>query len=138
MELRIEGHDLGGNGLEAYYAELKNFRAIAIDTDAPERRRLWELVAHGLERVPQATRRLLGHTYPDRTGFCFFAAGIHFDADALAVRAVSEVLEEMEPDWVSAVEDARRLADKPEVMAAWSGVPAEAVLAVLGDWRTRL
>ncbi len=37
----------------------------------PERRRLWELVAHGMvERVPYTTRRLAGQVHPD-TGGCF-------------------------------------------------------------------
>ena len=38
-------------------------RAIAIDPDVePERQRLWELVAHGIEHVPSTTRLLIGNT----------------------------------------------------------------------------
>ena len=37
-----------------------------------------------------------------------------------------------------AVEDVRALADLPEVLAAWSEAPMEAVLAIIGNWRTRL
>ncbi len=140
----IKQHELGGNNLEAYYFESKErpVRAMAIDPDVePERRRLWELVAHGIERVPATTRLLIGNTHPPG-GFYFFAAVDEgrpdAGADPLAVRAVFEVLEEMEPGWVRAVKDARRLAESPEVMAAWSEVPIEAVLAVLGNWRTRL
>lgn len=54
------------------------------------------------------------------------------------MRALSEVIEELEPEWVRAVEEARALADKPAVLAAWCDLPIEAVLAVVGDWRTRL
>ncbi len=140
-ELKIRAHALGGNGCEAYYFEDEDrlLRAMAIDPDVePERRRLWELVAHGIERVPATTRPLIGNTHPTTSGFYFFAATKARGADSLAVRAVSEVLEELEPGWVRAVKDARRLADSPEVIAAWSEVPIEAVLAVLGNWRTRL
>lgn len=139
-ELRIKDHELGGNGLEAYYFEReeRGLRAMAIDPNVdPERRRLWELVAHGIERVPSATCRLLGNTHPPG-GFYFFGAAKARDADPLAVRALTEVIAEMEPDWVRDVEDARALADLPEVLAAWSEVPMEAVLAIIGNWRTRL
>lgn len=129
-ELLVEDRDLGNN-LEAYYLELENLRTMTVeDVWLPERRRLWELVAHGIERVPGTTRRLIGRAY-STVGFCFFAAAKECAADPLAVRAVFEVLEELEPDWVRAVEDARRLADSPEVLAAWCGLPIEAVLAIL-------
>lgn len=139
-ELRIRDFELGGNNLEAYYFESKErpVRAMAIDPEAgPERRRLWELVAHGMERVPSTTRWLIGNTHPPG-GFYFFGAAKERDADPLAVRAAAEVIAEMEPDWVRDVEDARRLADSPEVLAAWCGLPIEAVLAIVGNWRTRL
>jgi hypothetical protein len=143
-ELRVKDFALGGNNLEAYYfeQETEGLRAMAIDPDVdPERRRLWELVAHGMERVPSTTRRLIGRAY-ESGGFYFFGAVDERrpdrGADPLAVRAVFEVIEELEPGWVQAVEEARGLADAPAVLAAWCGLPIEAVLAVLGNWRTRL
>lgn len=140
-ELVIEDYDLGGNNLEAYYCELEHLRAMAVDVQDPDRRRLWELVAHGLEHVPGTTRHLIGRA-GEPGGFYFFAAvdkrRPDAGADPLAVRATFEVIEELEPDWVLAVEGARGLADTPAVLAAWCGLPIEAVLAVLGDWRTRL
>jgi hypothetical protein len=144
-ELRIRDFELGGNNCEAYYfeAQERSLRAMAIEPGLePGRRRLWELVAHGMERVPEFSRRLLGTIAPQTTGYYFFGPEDErrpdLGADPLAVRAAAEVIEEMEPAWGAAVEDARRLADSPRVIAAWSGVPIEAVLAVLGDWRTRL
>ncbi len=134
----VEDYDLGGNNLEAYYHELETLRAMAVDVQDADRRRLWELVAHGIERVPYATRLLIGRRYKETRGFYFFGATKERDADPLAVRAVAEVIAEMEPDWVRAVDDARSLADAPEVIAAWCEVPIEAVLAVIGNWRTRL
>ena len=137
-ELEVRDYDLGGNHLEAYYFELEYLRAMAVDTQHPERRRLWELVAHGLEHVPHTTRLLIGRTAPGTAGFYFFAAAEERDAEPLAVRAVAEVIAEMEPEWVQAVEDARGLADSPDVLAAWCELPIEAVLAIIGNWRTRL
>ena len=140
-ELVVEDYYLGGNNLEAYYHELEDLRAMAIDAHEPERRRLWELVAHGLEHVPYTTRRLIGRSYKSG-GFYFFAASDERrpdrGADPLAVRALSEVIEELKPGWVRAVEEARTFADKPAVIAAWCALPIEAVLAILEDWRTRL
>lgn len=113
-------------------------REMAIEPSVEaERRRLWELAAHDIERVPDMTRRLIGRSYSPG-GCYFFWAADESKADPLAVRAVAEVVSEMEPDWVQAVEDARKLADSPDVLAAWCELPIEAVLAVLGDWRTRL
>ena len=45
------------------------------------------------------------------------------------MRAVSEVLREMEAGWVSAVERARGSTDDPDDAAFWSKVPIEAALA---------
>lgn len=70
-------------------------RAIAIDGTPPERRRMWELVAHGMASVPSTTRRLIG-TVRGR-GFCFFGAHVAKQADPLAVRALAEVIRDMEP-----------------------------------------
>lgn len=134
-ELLVEDRDLGGGWVEAYYYELRKFRAMAIqDGVRPERRRLWELVAEGLGRVP-AEALVLGRVH-QAGGFFFLAPREASEADRLAVAAVSEVLGDLEPGWVSAVEDARRLANSPDVVAAWSGVPVEAVLAATGNWRT--
>lgn len=134
--LEIEDRHLGGNNLEAYYSELPQFRALAIDPQiAPERRRVWEMVAHGMQHVPEEARRLCGTSGPKGTGFIFFGPeGPEIverpGADPLAVRAIVEVIEELAPDWVEAVEQARFVADAPEVIAAWSEVPIEAVFAV--------
>ena len=131
QKLEIEVCDLGGGWVEAYYFELQRIRAMCIQIGVPpERVRLYELVAHGLEHVPRRTRRLTGHAL--RGGFVFLRPRDAREPDALAVRATSEVLEELEPEWIAAVEDARRFADSPEVITAWCGVPVEAVLAVLG------
>ena len=137
--LDIEVWDLGGNNLEAYYYETRGVRAMAIDPDAgPERRRLWELVAHGIERVHQTTRRLISRTDPHLDGFFFFGATSDRDADPLAVNAAAKVIAELEPEWVSAIEGARLVADDLRVISAWSEVPIEAVQAVLKNWRVRL
>lgn len=138
LGLEIEERDLGGGWVEAYYLDLGTLRAMAVQPgiDA-ERRRLWELVARGLEYVPREAQRLAGPAYKTG-GFVFLRPRRAADANVLAVRAVSKVLEELEPGWIAAVEDARRLADSPAVLAAWCEVPIEAVLAITGDWRTRL
>ena len=138
-ELEIFTWELGGNDVEAYYCEIGRGPAMAIDPNVePERRRLWELVAHGMEHVPYTTRVLLGNTHPDSTGFYFFAPHRTDGGEPLAVNAVAKVIAELEPGWVSAIEDARLVADDPRVIAAWSEVPIEAVLAVLENWRVRL
>jgi hypothetical protein len=140
-ELRVRDYGLGGNGLEAYYfeAEERELRAMAIDPDVePERRRLWELVAHGMECVPSTTRRLIGTTTPETTGFYFFAPCPKRGPEPLAVNAAAKVIAELEPEWVLDIVDARLVADDERVIAAWSGVPIEAVMAVLGNWRARL
>lgn len=138
-ELRIRDFDLGGGGIEAYYFELEDVRAMAIVPEVePERRRMWELVAQGMERVPWTTRQLIGTTTPETTGFYFFGPGSGRGADPLAVNAIAKVIAELEPEWILDIVDARLVADDPRIIAAWSGVPIEVVLAVLGDWRTRL
>lgn len=71
-------------------------------------------------------------THPESTGFYFFGASEERDADPLAVRAASTVLEEMEPGWFAPWRKPRR-ADCPEVIAAWSELPIEAVLAATGN-----
>ena len=137
--LKIRDFELGGNGLEAYYFERDDIRAMAIDPEVEsERRRLWELVAHGMEHVPWMTRRLIGNTTPETTGFYFFGPGECRGGDPLAVNAAAKVIADLEPEWVSAIADARLVADDPRVIAAWSEVPIEAVQAVLGNWRARL
>lgn len=137
--LKVRDHELGGNGLEAYYFERDDLRAMAIDPEVEsERRRLWELVAHGMEYVPSTMRRLIGHTHPNTTGFYFFGPHKTGGCEPLAVNAVAKVIGERESEWVAAVEDARGIADDPRVLAAWAEVPIEAVLAILEDWRTRL
>lgn len=130
--LVVEDRDLGGGWVEAYYFELRTFAAMAIQHGVrPERRRLWQLAAEGLGRVPAEALSLGKH--PFKTGgFFFLSPRGASEADALAVRAVAEVLREMEPGWVAAVEEAPRLANSPDVVAAWAGVPVEAVLAALG------
>jgi hypothetical protein len=114
---------------------------MAVDVQDPEQRRLWELVAHGLEHVPDTTRRLIGNAHPPG-GFYFFGATDQrrpdAGADPLVVRAIFEVIEERELQRVRAVDEARGLADSPRVIPAWCELPIEAVLAVLGDWCTRL
>lgn len=70
-DLVVEDRDLGGGWVEAYYFELRTFRAMAIQHGVrPERRRLWQLVAEGLGRVPAEALVLGKHTY--RTGGFFF------------------------------------------------------------------
>lgn len=143
--LVIEDRYLGGNNVEAYYCELENgFRGMAVDPQIePERRRVWEMVAAGMECVPRPARRRLGYSPAQLKGFIFFGPeGPHKvyrpGASRLAARSISEVIEEMEPSWAAAVEQARYVGDDPAVLAAWSEIPIEAVLAVLEDWQTRL
>lgn len=137
LDLRIEDFDLGGNGVEAYYFESPKIRAMAVVPQIePARRRLWELVAHGMEYVPERVRRVLCNPGPPADGLFFFGLGgpeivERPGADPLAIRAASEVIAAMEPAWVEAVEEARRMSDYPRVMAAWCELPLEAVLAVL-------
>lgn len=138
-ELKIRGFELVGNGLEAYYFERDEVRVMAIDPEAdPERRRLWELVAYGMRHVPQTTRRLIGNAHPDTTGFYFFGPHKSRGGAPLAVNAAAKVIVDLEPEWVSAIAAARLVADDPRVIAAWSEVPIEAVLAALENWRARL
>lgn len=130
---------LGGNDLETFYVELRGEAHMAVQPYLEtERRCLWELVAHGMQHMPSTTRRLIGCTHPESAGFFFFGANKERNADPLAVRAASTVLEEMEPSWIRAVDEARALADSPQVLAAWSELPVEVVLAATGNWRTRL
>lgn len=133
--MKVEERDLGGGWVEAYYSELPTFRGMAIQADIPPvRARLYELAAHGLACVPRSTQRLLAREYtPGRGNFVFFVPRSSAEASPLLVRAVGEVLREMEPGWISAVEGVRGSTDGPDDMAFWSKVPIEAVLAVTGD-----
>ena len=49
----------------------------------------------------------------------------------IVVRAIQSVVLEMEPGWVASVSDAIPQADDERVLAAWCGVPLEAVCAVV-------
>jgi len=140
LRLKVEERDLGGRWVEAYYSELPTFRGMAIQAGIPPvRARLYELAAHGLACVPQSTQRLLAREYtPGRGDFVFFVPRSSAEASPLLVRAVGEVLREMEPGWISAVQEVRGSTDGPDDIAFWSKVPIEAVLAVAGDRHDRL
>ena len=60
-----------------------------------------------------------------------YRAGRPEDVPPTAVRAIGCVIEEMEPSWIEAVEEARRYADDPRVMVAWCELPLQAVMAAL-------
>ena len=137
-ELEIEERDLGAGWVEAYYLQNDISRWMAIQEDIPDTRvRLYELAAHGLGRIPMSEQLWLASPYKD-TDFVFYVPRNCSDASALLVRAVSEAVREMEPGWVSAVEEAPGLsAGDPDGVAFWSEVPIEAVLAILDDRHTR-
>ena len=138
LRLKIEECELGAGWVEAYYLENEISRFMAIQEGIPDTRvRLYELAAHGLGHIPMSEQLRLAKPYED-TDFMLFVPRNYSEANALIVRAVSEVFQEMEPGWVSAVEKARESTDDPDSIAFWSKVPIEAVLAVLGNWRTRL
>lgn len=99
--------------------------------------RLYELAAHGLQRIPFSRQLRLARLYKD-THFLLHIPRNQLEANALLVAAVAGVLDGMEPGWVAAVEGARGSRDDPDAVAFWSRVPIEAVLAVIGDRRTRL
>lgn len=48
------------------------------------------------------------------------------DVPRSSVRAIGSVIEEMEPGWVEASAEARRYADDPRVLAAWTEIPLQA------------
>lgn len=140
QKLEIEESDLGGGWVEAYYMNFPTLRAMVVQEGIPSlRTRLYEVAARGLEYVPQATQRLLAREHNVGSGdFIFCVPRSSLEANALLVRAVSEVLEDMEPGWISALEKARgSTGGDPDAMAFWSKVPIEAVLAVR-ERRTRL
>jgi hypothetical protein len=135
VELQIRDFYLGGDGLEAYYLEDPH-PAMAVDPDVGStRRRMWELVAHGLNsgiaesdkirRIRQSKHR------HDRAGIFFFEAREPKHADPLAVKVLVEVLPETEPEWILDVLEVRRLSDNQRVVAAWCGLPVEVALAVM-------
>ena len=141
--VEVDGFRIG-SGVEAYYFEDLEWgiRAMAVDPDLEQARwRMYEMVAHGLQRVSRPARRLLrgaeslSMASPGEEEFFFLVPGSVAHTDLLAVKALSLVLAEMEPGWIEEVEASRRYAEHPEVLAAWCGVPVEAALVVLGNWR---
>lgn len=134
--LEVKERDLGGCWVEAYYLETRTGRHMAVQAGLPPLRvRLYGLAARGLGRVPRAEQRLLARENEKFKGgagagaFVFCVPRDSSDASTLLVRAVSEVLRETEPGWVSAVEEVRASTDDPDAVAFWSGAPIEAVLA---------
>ncbi len=117
--LEVWERDLGGGWVEACYFGPPGSIVLAVEPGLdPERRRLWELVAHGLA---------LGD-FEGRFVCLSSRAPAHVEPRVLD--ALELVLWAMEPGWVRAVEEARRLADCPRVVAAFAGVPLEAALAL--------
>ena len=107
-----------------------------MNSDLPEAsRRARELEAHGYFRwLPRPVREGLSKSLrenPDR-GFFFYRYEAPHEVHVGTLWAIRSVIEEMEPSWVEAVSEARRYADDPRVMAAWCGLPLQAVMAALG------
>ena len=136
--LEIEERNLGGGWVEAYYLRSDVSGCMAIQEGLPRARgRLYELAAHGLRRIPLSRQLRLARPYKN-THFLLHVPRNHLEANPLVVEAVAEVLEGMEPEWASTVQRGCVSEDDPDAGAFWTRVPIEAVLAVMGDRRTRL
>ncbi len=119
--IEVRDYDLGGEDLEAYYTTHPR-ALLAVDQDLrQDRRRMWEMVGHGLTMKPGVPlQRLL-----------LYRAELPLrPTDPYALNALRLVMWAMEPGWVAAVEEARRAADNLCVVAALAGVPLEVALAV--------
>ena len=115
----MEACDFGEGLLEAYYFELPD-GACALGVQpwlSPERRRLWEMVAHGFA--------LGASTEPHHY---LFAPCEGWEVAPEILRALRLVAWAMEPRWWELAQR-RRVSDNPRVIAAWCGVPLEVVLA---------
>ncbi len=119
--LEVWERDMGGGWLEAYYMGSPGVPVLVVEPDLDaERRRLWELVAHGFTLAGEPDRFFcLGHR-PGNAG----------DVQPEVLAALRLVLWAVEPEWAEAVRDARRVADCPRVVAAFAGVPFEVALAL--------
>jgi len=142
-KLVVEDWELGGNGLEAFYTE-QPFPAMAIQPDLdPAVKRAWELVGHWLHEYAtdrQKSRlfvRMSAREDDDRRNVLMWKVGELKDIRPWVRRALREVVDDLEPGWVKAVEEASRAADTAYLASAYSGVPLAAVVAIRDNLRTR-
>lgn len=121
--------------LEAVYTEVDEPGTLAVQPWLPDRaKRARELEARGY--YLWTVRLLRGFFGPivgkmaESRAFMYRAERPE-DVPRHAVRAIRCVIEDMEPGWVAAAGEARRYSDDPRVLAAWSEIPLQAVMAAL-------
>lgn len=122
MGLRIEPHDLGGNGLEAYYTEHPGPAVLAVQPGLPNHIR----EAREVEGLGYYSRK------PPRGGrkFCFAPRWEH-DLDHAAMDAIRSIVEDVRPEWVEEVREAARISNSTRVIAAWCELSENVVVAIL-------
>lgn len=121
MGPRIKTRDLGGHPVEGFYTEFADVPTMAIQSGLPPaHKRARELEGHGYYLKPPTWGRK-----------CCFAAPDEEYVDYGTIRALRRVVEDMEPSWVEAVEDACKMFNEPRLIAGWCELPMQVVLAVL-------
>ena len=140
--LEVEEWDLGesapGCRLEAYVGAWRradlSIVAMGIQPHLPPvRKRAREIEAHGYYRRSHGFLRRLfaGRRQSFSDGLGLFGETPHWSPPAYSVAAVASVVAEIEPEWVAAVEEARRFADDARLIAAWCEIPLHAALGCL-------
>ncbi len=135
IEERDLGESLPGCHLEAFVGAWRwagfSVVAMAVQPDlTPARKRARELEAHGYYRRSHAFLRKLfaGRKQSFADGLGLFGETRSWSPPAYTVAAITSVVAEMEPAWVTAVREARRYADDLRVVAAWCALPLPAVM----------
>lgn len=128
MTVRIEEFELGGDPLWAYCVFTERFASLAIDPDLPPAiKRARELQAYGDWIKPPPTE--------DRTHLAAY------DVDQVryeAIRAISRVVDDLEPGWVRCVKDECRATNDPRLIADRCELDLTAVQAIIRNLAARL
>lgn len=119
--LRIDERNFNNKLLEAYYTEHPRPAGMAIQHSLPvSAKRAREIEAHGYFKRPPTSGRK----------FCFTPRELE-DVDPVSVRAIRSVIEDLEPGWIDSIKAACLISNEPRVIAAWSDIPLQVVVAIL-------
>lgn len=128
MTVRVEEYDLGGDPLWGYCVFTAGFAALAISPDLPPAiKRARELQGYGDWIKPPPTE--------DRA---HLAAHDVDQVEYAAVRAISRVVDDLEPGWVQCVKEECRVTNDARIIAdRCGGLDLTAVLAIIRNLKVR-